>query len=72
MFPVVAAASASLAGATLLARSRSGFALAAAFLNSVFGFCLGCEIFLLLTRRTHPEPNPQHHRLPDRRTKGMT
>lgn len=25
----------------------SAFALAAAFLNSVFGFCLGCELYLL-------------------------
>ena len=27
-----------------------GFALAAAFLNAAFDFCLGCEMFLLLTR----------------------
>jgi hypothetical protein len=29
-----------------------GFALAAAFLNAVFAFCLGCEIFLLIRRFT--------------------
>ncbi|MDA0217803.1 MAG: DUF4395 domain-containing protein [Actinobacteria bacterium] len=28
----------------------TGFALAAAFLNSAFDFCLGCEMYLLLTR----------------------
>ncbi|MET3962355.1 hypothetical protein ABIE44_002289 [Marmoricola sp. OAE513] len=28
----------------------SAFALAAAFLNSVFGFCLGCEMYLLIQR----------------------
>ncbi len=29
----------------------------ASFLNSVFGFCLGCEIYLLLTRVEVP-PGP--------------
>jgi hypothetical protein len=29
-----------------------GFVLAASFLNSVFGFCLGCEIYLGLKRLT--------------------
>jgi hypothetical protein len=28
----------------------TGFALAAAFLNAAFDFCLGCEMYLLLTR----------------------
>src|SRR5690606_8622047 len=28
----------------------AGIALAAAFLNAAFGFCLGCEMYLLLTR----------------------
>lgn len=27
-----------------------GFALAAAFLNAAFGFCLGCEMYLLIRR----------------------
>jgi hypothetical protein len=36
-----------LAGATLLGSVAVGFALAAAFLNAVFGFCLGCELYLL-------------------------
>ena len=36
-----------LADATLLAQVALGFALAAAVLNSVFAFCLGCEMYLL-------------------------
>lgn len=40
------------AGATLVAQVALGFALAAAVLNSVFGFCLGCELYLLLKRAT--------------------
>jgi len=28
----------------------AGFVVAASFLNSVFGFCLGCEIYLVLKR----------------------
>jgi hypothetical protein len=39
-----------LAGATLLGAIATGFALAAALLNAVFGFCLGCELYLLLKR----------------------
>ena len=39
-----------LTGATLLGQIASGFALAAAILNAVFGFCLGCELYLLLAR----------------------
>jgi len=30
----------------------TGFVVIASFLNSVFGFCLGCEIYLLLKRAT--------------------
>jgi hypothetical protein len=40
------------AGLTLLALVATGLALAAAVLNAVFGFCLGCEIYLLLQRAT--------------------
>lgn len=36
-----------LAGAPLLGSVATGLALAAAFLNAVFGFCLGCELYLL-------------------------
>jgi hypothetical protein len=38
------------AGLTPLALVATGLALAAALLNAVFGFCLGCEIYLLLQR----------------------
>ena len=39
-----------LTGATLLGQIAAGFALTAAILNAVFGFCLGCELYLLLAR----------------------
>lgn len=42
-------------GAVLLGQVFAGFAVIAAFLNAVFAFCLGCEMYLLglrLTRRT--------------------
>ena len=39
-----------VAGADLLGAIAAGFALAAAFLNAAFGFCLGCEVYLLLQR----------------------
>jgi hypothetical protein len=39
-----------LSGATPLGVIATAFALAAAFLNAAFGFCLGCEIYLLLRR----------------------
>jgi hypothetical protein len=36
-----------LAGATVTGQVFAGFALAAATLNAVFGFCLGCELYLV-------------------------
>lgn len=36
-----------LTGATLVAQIALGGALAAAFLNAAFGFCLGCEMYLI-------------------------
>ncbi|MCX6399625.1 MAG: DUF4395 domain-containing protein [Propionibacteriales bacterium] len=42
-------------GAILLGQVFAGFAVIAAFLNAVFAFCLGCEMYLLglrLARRT--------------------
>lgn len=39
-----------LSGATLLGAVATGAALAAAFLNAAFGFCLGCEVYLLAKR----------------------
>ncbi len=41
-----------LAGFTVVGLVAVGFALAAALLNAVFGFCLGCEMYLLLKRAT--------------------
>ena len=37
-------------GATWLGIIATAFALAAAFLNAAFAFCLGCEMYLLLQR----------------------
>ncbi|MFF2046193.1 DUF4395 domain-containing protein [Kitasatospora sp. NPDC058170] len=39
-----------LAGVTWLGLLATAFALAAAFLNAAFGYCLGCEMYLLLRR----------------------
>ena len=39
-----------LAGATVLGQVAIGFALAAALLNAVFAFCLGCEVYLVAKR----------------------
>ena len=41
-----------LAGATVVGLVATGFALAAALLNAVFRFCLGCELYLLIRRAT--------------------
>lgn len=41
-----------LAGAPLLGAVATGAAFAAAFLNAAFGFCLGCEMYLLGKRLT--------------------
>jgi hypothetical protein len=49
VFSVVALAG-YLTGALALGAVATGFALAAALLNAVFGFCLGCEMYLLLRR----------------------
>jgi hypothetical protein len=51
-FLVVALVS-SLLGATVVATVAIAFALAAAFLNAAFGFCLGCEMYLLGKRALH-------------------
>ncbi|GAA1839116.1 DUF4395 domain-containing protein [Pseudonocardia ailaonensis] len=39
-----------LSGLTVLGIVATAFALAAAFLNAAFGFCLGCEMYGLLAR----------------------
>ncbi|HEV7898889.1 MAG TPA: DUF4395 domain-containing protein [Planosporangium sp.] len=41
-----------LAGAPVVGLVATAFALAAAFLNAAFGFCLGCEMYLALRRLT--------------------
>ena len=40
------------AGADIVFTVATGFALAAAFLNAAFNYCLGCEMYLLLVRFT--------------------
>ncbi|MEV7783721.1 DUF4395 domain-containing protein [Kitasatospora sp. NPDC088351] len=37
-------------GVTWLGLLATAFALAAAFLNALFGYCLGCEMYLLIRR----------------------
>jgi len=39
-----------LSGVSALFTIATGFALAAAFLNAAFNYCLGCEVYLLLLR----------------------
>jgi hypothetical protein len=41
-------------GATTVGLVAAGFALAAAFLNAAFGFCLGCEMYLIGRRVLRP------------------
>ncbi len=43
-----------LAGPQWLGLAATGCALAAAFLNAAFAYCLGCEMYLLLRRATSP------------------
>jgi disulfide bond formation protein DsbB len=50
-FAVVALAG-YLLGTDLVGAVATGFALAAAFLNAAFGFCLGCELYLRGKRLT--------------------
>jgi hypothetical protein len=54
-----------VSGLTALGVLAVAAALAAAFLNAAFGFCLGCEIYLLLRRAAParaavPEPERLH------------
>jgi len=46
----LAALAGSITGITPLFMAAVAFALAAAFLNAAFNFCLGCEVYLLLLR----------------------
>jgi predicted lipid-binding transport protein (Tim44 family) len=43
---------AGLTGLTPVFLVATGLALAAAFLNAAFGYCLGCEVYLLIRRFT--------------------
>jgi hypothetical protein len=47
-------------GATLVGQIAVGFAVVAAFLNAVFGFCLGCELYLLI-KRISPNQEPANN-----------
>ena len=49
LFTVIAVAGL-LTGATIVFTIATGFALAAAFLNAAFNYCLGCEFYLILLR----------------------
>jgi hypothetical protein len=46
----ISATAAYLAGAETLGLVIISFALAAAFLNAAFNYCLGCEVYLLIAR----------------------
>jgi disulfide bond formation protein DsbB len=54
-----------VAGATTVGLVATGFALAAAVLNAAFGLCLGCELYLLITRLNLPtitaDPQEKSH-----------
>lgn len=50
---MVVALVALLAGATPVATVAVALALAAAFLNAAFNFCLGCEMYLMWARLRH-------------------
>jgi hypothetical protein len=47
IFTVIAVAGL-LSGVTIVFTIATGFALAAAFLNAAFNYCLGCEFYLIL------------------------
>ena len=48
------------AGVTPLGMAAAAAALAAAFLNAAFGFCLGCEMYLLIRRIAPARSTPIH------------
>jgi hypothetical protein len=56
LFAVVGAAG-YLLGASVLGAVATGFALVAALLNAATGFCLGCELYLIV-RRALPAATP--------------
>jgi hypothetical protein len=48
-----------VAGVPAAVEVSAGLALIAAFLNAAFGFCIGCELYLLLARARGPRPAVQ-------------
>ncbi len=46
------------AGVVPLGMAAAAAALAAAFLNAAFGFCLGCEMYVLIQRVRPSRPHP--------------
>jgi hypothetical protein len=58
VFAVVGAAG-YLGGLRWLGLTATAAAFAAAFLNAAFGFCLGCEMHLLLARARHRPSGPR-------------
>ena len=74
VFALVGAASASSPAPPLLGLVATGFALVAALLNAVFGFCLGCEMYLLIrrVRRLDHRADPNEPRRTTRTQKGDT
>ena len=64
VFAVVSVAAYAV-GATLTGQIAAGLALVAALLNAAFGLCLGCELYLVLTRLTHRKSPIQE--LPNRK-----
>lgn len=48
-------------GAVLVGQIAVGLAVIAAFLNAVFGFCLGCELYLLVKRISPNNQAEQPH-----------
>jgi hypothetical protein len=49
-----------LAGVPALGLAATALALVAAFLQAAFGFCLGCQMYLLMKRATSPAPRASH------------
>ncbi|MEO3787002.1 DUF4395 domain-containing protein [Actinocorallia sp. B10E7] len=58
VFALVGVAGYSL-GLGWLGIAATAFALGAAFLNAVFGFCLGCEMFLIIKRVIPKNPSEE-------------
>ena len=55
-------------GSTPVFLVATAFAFAAAFLNAAFGYCLGCEVYLLLRRilpRSHSQGAASNRAVPD-------